>query len=67
MNKIKQARQRAGMKAKKLAEATGLTPAHISKVERGLAGISKVSAQRIASVLGMSVIDVIYPEEKEAA
>ena len=36
MNKVKQARKRAGMKANELAERAGLTPSHISKVERGL-------------------------------
>lgn len=67
MNKVKQARKRAGMKANELAERAGLTPSHISKVERGLGGVSAGAAKRIAEVLGIPVVDVIFPEEKEAA
>lgn len=66
MNKIKRARQEKGLKAKALAAKVELTPASVSKIERGLVGVSPEKAKRLAEVLGISIEDVLFPEEKAA-
>lgn len=71
INKIKAARKAKGIKARQLAEMVGLTPASISKIERGLGGVRPTTAKKIADALGIPVVDVLFPsaedEEKAAA
>ena len=43
-----------GMTQKALADATGLTPKHISRVVRGLSGIGTLGATQIGEVLDIS-------------
>lgn len=66
MNKIKKARMAMGLKAKDLANRVSLTPASISKIESGKGGVSPVVAKRLAEVLGLSIEQVLFPEEKAA-
>ena len=51
--KLMEARSKAGMTQKQLAEATGIYQADISKIERGLANPSLSTLQRLADGLGM--------------
>lgn len=39
----------------KLAEATGIGEAHLSKLERGIAGVSLENALRLASATGLPI------------
>ena len=53
--KLMEARSKAGMTQKQLAEATGIYQADISKIERGLANPSLSTLQRLADGLGMKL------------
>ena len=63
--KLIEARNRAGMTQKQLAEITGIYQADISRIERGLANPSVRTLQRLAQGLGMEIsVEFIINERK---
>ena len=51
---IQVARERAGLTQDKLSELIGVTPNHISAIERGIYGISLENLQKICVLLNVS-------------
>ncbi|UED83103.1 helix-turn-helix domain-containing protein [Streptomyces profundus] len=49
-----------------LARLTGLDRGHLSRLERGLAGASEVTLQRIASTLGVPISDLLRNDDDPA-
>ncbi|MBS4019081.1 MAG: helix-turn-helix transcriptional regulator [Dechloromonas sp.] len=66
MTEIKKARKLKGLTVYDLAKSVGVTPGSISRIERGLVGISPAKAKKMAEALGLSVEQVLFPEEKAA-
>lgn len=56
-------REHRGMTAAQLAEAAGITPAHVSKLESGKGSPSVAVLVKIAKALNVSVEELISPEE----
>ncbi len=54
-------REHRGMSAVQLAEAVGITPAHVSKLESGKGDPSVAVLARLAKVLDASLEDLIGP------
>jgi len=54
-SRITETRERKGMNQAKLAEKTGITPAAISQIEKGLRIPTIPVLQKIANVLGVSI------------
>ena len=52
--RVRQFRKQAGLTLRELSEACRVTPAHLSRVERGLAIPSDALEFRIAHTLGLS-------------
>ncbi|MCD8067877.1 MAG: helix-turn-helix domain-containing protein [Lachnospiraceae bacterium] len=52
---LSEARERAGLTQKQLAERTGIYQADISKIERGLGNPSVAPLRRLAEGLGMEL------------
>lgn len=50
---IRKVRKQKGMSLRELAATVGLSPGHLSKLERGLYPIPREAAQRLANALGM--------------
>jgi transcriptional regulator with XRE-family HTH domain len=65
--RIKHIRKARGMTQEALAEASGVTQATISRLERNVANGSLVGLERIASVLKVSVLDLFEPEGMDAS
>ncbi len=53
--RIREARRRINMSARELAHRVGVTPQHVSQVERGLGSFSASVLYAVASVLGISL------------
>lgn len=64
MTPMKEARKRKGMTQIELANAVGASQAHISKLENGTEQVSPDLAKRLAEVLGLDVVKILYPNEK---
>lgn len=60
VNKVRELRARMDMKAKELAEATGLSRHQISRIENGHMCPSVYDAQRIAQALS-STVEEVFP------
>lgn len=60
---IQQARKAKGLTQQQLAEAIGRDQATVARYEAGKTDIGKDIALPIASALGMSVLDVLYPKQ----
>lgn len=45
-----------------LSERTGIDKAHLSKVERGKAGLGDENIRRLADALGVTPIDITHEE-----
>lgn len=65
MNTIKLARERKRLSQVELAEQVGCTQAHISRLEAGSKAASPVIAKRLATVLEINVLDILYPSHQE--
>jgi len=61
--RIRNARERAGVKQDQLARAVGLSRTSITNIERGRQGVQAYLLARVAAVLGMSVADLIPDEQ----
>lgn len=57
--RIQQARRNRGMTQEQLAEAVGLTPAHISVIERGAKPTKITNFVAIANTLGVSADELL--------
>lgn len=63
-DRIRKARQEQGLSLEALAERAGMDAGHLSRGERGLAGIGDDNRIRLASALGRRVEDLFpYPAE----
>lgn len=60
---IKKLRQDAGLTQAELADAAGLSQAHISQIESGKAGVGLKAALGIAKALGMPLDRVLVTGE----
>lgn len=60
-NDIREARKRKGFTQALLAEAIGKDQATVARYEAGKTDIGKDVAPALASVLGLSLLDVLYP------
>ena len=58
---IREARKRQGLTQQQMAEAIGKDQATVARYEAGKTDIGKDVAPAIATALGMSVLDVLYP------
>ena len=65
MNTIKLARERKRLSQVELAEQVGCTQAHISRLEASSKAASPVIAKRLATVLEINVLDILYPSHQE--
>ncbi|MGC2374262.1 MAG: helix-turn-helix transcriptional regulator [Solirubrobacteraceae bacterium] len=54
---LRAVREARGFGLRRVAEKAGIDPAHLSRVERGQAGLSVESLQRLAQVLGLRELD----------
>ena len=57
---IQAARDRAGYTQEALSELMGMTPNHLSAIERGASGISLESLQKLCRILGVSSDQLIF-------
>lgn len=73
MSPLMSARKRAGMSIGEVARLVGVTPAHISKLERNKGGCSPRLAEKLFYLLrhnGLTEEKILYPQrfsKKEAA
>lgn len=63
MNKIRLARESKNMTQLELSKRIGCTQVHISALETGKNYPSRQIAKKIAEVLEIPVINVLYPED----
>ncbi len=59
---IQAARERAGYTQEELSELLGMTPNHLSAIERGVSGISLDALQKLCLLLGISADYVLFGE-----
>ena len=52
-SKLRAVRESKGLTLVETAKPAGITPAHLSRVERGVRGLSVESLARLAGVLGL--------------
>ena len=57
---IQVAREQAGYTQDTLSEMLGMTPNHLSAIERGASGISREALQRLSRLLGVSADRIIF-------
>ncbi|MBP7810696.1 helix-turn-helix transcriptional regulator [Uruburuella suis] len=62
MNLIKQNRERKQLSQAELAEKVGCTQTYISYLERSQKAASPTVAKKIADVLDIDVLKILYPE-----
>ena len=66
---IQVAREQAGYTQDTLSEMLGMTPNHLSAIERGVSGISLEALQRLCRLLGVSADRILFgldAQEQEA-
>lgn len=59
---LRKAREQAGLTIAELATAAGVDRGNLSRIERGRTNASLESAERLAKVLGISELEILYPE-----
>ena len=59
---IQTARERANYTQEELSELLGLTPNHLSAIERGVSGISLDALQKLCRLLGISADTLLFGE-----
>ncbi len=57
---IQAAREKAGYTQDTLSELLGMTPNHLSAIERGVSGISLEALQRLCRLLGVSSDSILF-------
>ena len=60
---IRNERQRRGMSLRELARRTGVTPSHLSKLERGLTNCSVDTLWMVSEELGIAAADLFAGEK----
>jgi transcriptional regulator with XRE-family HTH domain len=60
--KIRRVRDERGIKQKFISEATGLTQAHLSRIENDLSGVTRNTLRKIAEALGVSFESLYVPK-----
>ena len=63
--RIKAARERAGLTQEQLAERIEVSPQYISDLERGVVGISLPTLKRLCLVLAISSDSILFGKETE--
>ena len=61
------AREQAGYTQDTLSEMLGMTPNHLSAIERGASGISLEALQRLCRLLGVSADRIIFGTDEPEA
>ncbi len=61
--RLQTARERVGYTQEQLSELIGVTPNHLSAIERGASGISLEALQKICPVLGVSADFILFGEQ----
>lgn len=61
--RLQLARERMDYTQEQLSELIGVTPNHLSAIERGASGISLEALQKICPVLGISADFILFGEE----
>lgn len=61
---IQTAREKAGYTQDALSELLGMTPNHLSAIERGVSGISLEALQRLCRLLGISSDSILFGGEE---
>lgn len=61
MNRIKSARQSAGLSIEEAAKKLGIPAGYLSQIENGLRQVSSDRAEEIASLYGHSKEDIFLP------
>ncbi len=64
-NRIKKARETAGLTQDRFAELIGMGTKNVSAIERGAVGVSLSSLQRICRVLSVSSDDLLFDNVAE--
>jgi transcriptional regulator with XRE-family HTH domain len=59
---LRKAREQAGLTIAELAAAAEVDRGNLSRIERGRTNASLESAERLAKVLGISELEILYPE-----
>lgn len=59
-----EARRAAGLTQQQVAEAIGKDQGTVSRYETGATPVDRDVAKHLASLLGLEVLTVIFPEEK---
>jgi transcriptional regulator with XRE-family HTH domain len=62
---MRKARLERGLSIYELADAVGMSAASISRLERRIQSTSAVTAAKLAALLGVSLAQVLLPEENE--
>lgn len=65
MTPMRDARKRLGMTQKQLAEQVGISQAHICNLEKEKEQASPDLAKRLATALGITVMQILFPEEQQ--
>lgn len=58
--RLAQARNAAHLSQEKLAERVGISPGHLSKLERGVAAISLIDLKRICEILNVEADWILF-------
>lgn len=66
-NRIKKAREAAGLTQDRFAELIGMGTKNVSAIERGAVGVSLSSLQKICQVLSISGDDILFEKKPENA
>jgi len=66
MTNVKQARKQKKLTVYDVAEHVGITAGAVSRIERGLLGISPSNAKKMADLLDLKLEQVLFPEEISA-
>lgn len=61
---IQLAREQAGYTQDELSELIGITPNHLSAIERGISGITLENLQKLCRLLGVSADYIVFGEVK---
>ena len=61
---IQTARSKAGYTQEQMSELIGVTPNHLSAIERGVSGASLENIQKICKLLGISADHLIFGERQ---
>ena len=62
---IQREREKAGYTQEQLSELLGLTPNHLSAIERGVSGISLESLQKLCLTLNISADRILFGKAPE--